>query len=124
MRAILGRLKRLEDVRAGEQRHGPLQLELGYLKELPLEYAGPRHTATVGQLPNGHFLWEERAGSAPLDQNDVNDRLAMRIILVGAKDGRPVPIENFDELESQNRQRYCGYRSTAWRRKARLEQVQ
>jgi hypothetical protein len=102
MRSLLTRLKRLEDVRAGEQRHCPLQLEFGYLKKLPPEYTGPRHTATVGQLPNGHFLWEERAGSAPPDQNDPNDRHIMRIVLVGAKDGRPVPIESFDEFGLQN----------------------
>jgi hypothetical protein len=51
MRSLLTRLKRLEDIRAGEQRYSPLQLEIGYLKKLPPEYTGPRHTVTVRQTP-------------------------------------------------------------------------
>jgi hypothetical protein len=101
MRSLLTRLKRLEDVRACEQRHGPLQLEFGYLKELPPEYSGPRHTATVGRFANGYFKWEERPGPPPSGQDDSSDRHVMRIILVQAKDGRPVPIESFDEFESK-----------------------
>jgi hypothetical protein len=85
-----------------EQRHRPLQLEFGCLKKLPPEYTGPRHTATVGQLPNGHFLWEERAVPPPPGQDDSNDGHIMRIVLVGAKDGRPVPNESFDEFEPQD----------------------
>jgi hypothetical protein len=100
MRSLLIRLKRLEDVRASEQRHRPLQLEFGYLKELPPEYTGPRHTVTVGQLPDGHFLWEERPVPPPPGHN--GGRNVMRIILVGAKDGRPIPIESLDEFESRN----------------------
>jgi hypothetical protein len=87
MRSLLTRLKRLEDVRAGEQRHRPLQLEFGYLKRLSPEYTGLRHTATVGQLPNGHFLWEERPGPPPASA-DTGTHI-IRVILVGAKDGKP-----------------------------------
>jgi hypothetical protein len=65
MRSLLTRLNRLEKVQAIEQGYRPLKLEIGYLKELPAEYTGPRHTGTVGQLPDEHYLWEEQAGSAP-----------------------------------------------------------
>jgi hypothetical protein len=102
MRSLLSRLNRLEKIQAIEQGYRPLKLEVGYLKELPPEYTGPRHAATVGRLPNGHFLWDERPGSAPPGHDDANDAHVMRIILVGAKDGRPVPIESFDEFTSQN----------------------
>jgi hypothetical protein len=39
----------------------------------------------------------EQPGPPPPGQNDANDRNVMRIILVGAKDGKRVPIESFDE---------------------------
>jgi hypothetical protein len=102
MRSLLTRLKRLEDVRAGEQRHRPLQLEFGYLKKLPPEYTGPRHTATVGRLANGYFKWEERPGLPPPGQDDLGDGNTIRINFVQSKHGRPLAIENFDELESPN----------------------
>jgi hypothetical protein len=102
MKSLLTRLKRLEEVRACEQRHGPLQLEFGYLKELPPEYASPRHTATVGRFANGYFKWEERPGPPPLGPDERRNGNTMRIVLVEARDGKPVAIENFDELESQN----------------------
>jgi hypothetical protein len=43
MRSVLTRLKRLEEDRAGEQRHRPLQLEFGYLKETICEWVLQHH---------------------------------------------------------------------------------
>src|SRR5215469_5101727 len=102
MRSLLTRLKRLEQVRAGEQRHSPLQVEFGYIKELPPGYPHPRHTATVGRFANGYFKWEERPGPPPPGQDDLRNGNTMRIVFVQGKDGKPVPIESFDEFESQN----------------------
>ena len=42
MKALLTRIKRLETVHAIE-RLRPVELQIGYLKELPEEYAGERH---------------------------------------------------------------------------------
>jgi hypothetical protein len=91
MRSLLTRLKRLEEVRAGEQRHRPLQLEFGYLKELPPEYAGPRHTATVGRFANGYFKWEERPGPPPPGQDDLRIGNTMRLSLCKAGMASPWP---------------------------------
>jgi hypothetical protein len=67
MRTILGRLKRLEQVRSVEQRNGPLTIEFGYvIKRLPQEYSGPRHLVTLGQLPDGKHQWEECPGPSPI----------------------------------------------------------
>jgi hypothetical protein len=41
---LLTRLKRLEAVRAVERSHLQLKIEFTYLKLLPREYSGPRHT--------------------------------------------------------------------------------
>ena len=43
--AVLARLKRLESVRAAEDRGRPLKVEFAYLKLLPREYSGPRHSS-------------------------------------------------------------------------------
>jgi hypothetical protein len=56
----------------------------------------------VGRFANGYFKWEERPGPPPLGQDDLRNGNTMRIVLVEARDGKPVAIENFDELESQN----------------------
>jgi hypothetical protein len=79
MRSLLIRLKRLEEVRAAVERQRPLQVQCGYLKTLPPEYAGERRMVTVGRLPDGKYQWEERPG-APLD--DENDDHILRVIFV------------------------------------------
>jgi hypothetical protein len=45
---------------------------------------------------------EERPGPPPPAQDDHQNGNTMRIVLVEARDGKPVAIENFDELESPN----------------------
>jgi len=60
----LARLERLNRLRTAPRR---LRIQYGYLKTLPDDYTGPRHVATVRQLPPGPggqdwFDWEERPG--------------------------------------------------------------
>jgi hypothetical protein len=78
MRSLLTRLKRLEHVRA-TQRQPQIELQIGYLKTLPPEYAGERHMVTLGRHPDGKYQWEERPG-APMDGGD--DGHIFRVILV------------------------------------------
>ena len=86
MRALLTRLRRLETVHAIERRP-PVELQIGYLKKLPADYAGERHEVTAGRLPDGKYLWEERLG--PPRVSEESNRRIIRVIFVGAKDGRP-----------------------------------
>ena len=88
MRSLLTRLKRLENVRTAE-RLPPVELQIGYVKELPREYSGERHIVTVGRDSDGHYQWEERPGPGPAHENDGDARTIMRVVLVEAKDGRP-----------------------------------
>jgi hypothetical protein len=78
MRSLLTRLKRLENVRA-TQRQPQCELQVGYLRTLPPEYAGERHMVTVGRLPDGKYQWEERPG-APL--GDEDDDHILRVIIM------------------------------------------
>ena len=43
-------------VRAAEPR--PRELRFGYLKKLPPDYTGERHTVTLDRLPDGKYQWE------------------------------------------------------------------
>jgi hypothetical protein len=86
MRALLTRIKRLETVHAIELQPR-VELQIGYLKELPADYAGERHEVTAGRLPDGKYLWEERPGPPPASEDSGTH--IIKVILVGAKDGRP-----------------------------------
>jgi hypothetical protein len=68
--AILARLKRLEEVRGVPCR--PPEFQVGYLKELPPQYAGERHIVTVGRDANGMYQWEERRGPTPGAEGQSN----------------------------------------------------
>ena len=81
MRAALSRIKRLENVRAAERRP-PVELQLGYVKELPREYTGERHIVTVGRDSDGHYQWEERPGPAPAREDDDNTKTIIMVELV------------------------------------------
>jgi hypothetical protein len=81
MRALLTRIKRLETKRAIE-RLPPVELQIGYLKRLPEEYAGERHVVTVGRDPDGNYRWEERPGLAPTNEEEGNAGTIIRINLV------------------------------------------
>jgi hypothetical protein len=39
-------------------------------KELPPNYAGERHIATVGHDEDGNYRWGERPGRAPTNEDD------------------------------------------------------
>ena len=86
MKALLTRIKRLETVHAIEHLP-PVEVQIGYIKELPEEYAGERHVITVGRDTNGTYRWEERRG-APLASEEGPTSI-IRVFLVRAKDGRP-----------------------------------
>ena len=86
MRALLTRIKRLETVHAVE-RQPRVEVQMGYLKKLPADYAGERHEVTAGRLPDGKYLWEERPGPPPVSEE--SNRRIIRVIFVRAKDGRP-----------------------------------
>ena len=86
MKALLTRIKRLETVHAIEH-PPPVELQIGYLKELPADYTGERHEVMAGRLPDGKYLWEERPGPPPASEDSGTH--IIRVILVGAKDGRP-----------------------------------
>jgi hypothetical protein len=64
------------------ERLPPVELQIGY----PEEYAGERHVVT-GRDPDGNYLWEERPGPPPASEDSGTH--IIRVILVGAKDGRP-----------------------------------
>jgi hypothetical protein len=86
MRALLTRIKRLETVRAIEHQP-PVELQIGYLKKLPEEYAGERHVVTVRRHTDGTYRWEERRGAPPASED--SPKSIFRIFLVRANDGRP-----------------------------------
>ena len=81
---VLARLKRLETVRAAEERDRPLTVEFAYLKQLPREYSGPRHRVKVGQRPDGRDEYEERPGEPPPNHVEDQDPNVMRLYLVRA----------------------------------------
>ena len=90
MRTILGRLKRLEQVRDLDSGRRRLEVQLGYMKKLPPEYTGERHVVTVDRLPNGHYQWEERRGPAPPGSEDGSDgRQLLRVVFVQPKHAVP-----------------------------------
>jgi hypothetical protein len=85
--ALLTRLKRLEEDRAVERQHR-LEVQFGYLKELPPEYAGERHLVTVGRLPDGNYQWEERPGARGAEEDEGDGRRILRVVFVTANDGQ------------------------------------
>ena len=86
--AILARLKRLEEVRGIPCR--PPEFQVGYLKELPPQYAGERHIVTVGRDANGTYQWEERRGPASRDEGQSN-LPPFRVVLASPEDVPPAP---------------------------------
>ena len=91
MRSIISRLSRLE--RLTPESTGPrrLRIQYGYLKTLPSDYTGPRHTVTVKQLAtdsDGHewFEWEERPGAEPASTDGhPNDEIVVQVRYVESK---------------------------------------
>ena len=90
MRAIARRLRRLENRNALSPAAQRFRVQFGYLKTLPDDYTGPRHTVTVRQLAadsEGHdrFDWEEQPGLAPAaNATGSSDEVLIRILLRGS----------------------------------------
>lgn len=91
MRAIARRLCRLENRNVLSTAAQRFRIQYGYLKRLPDDYTGPRHTVTVQQLATdavGHewFEWEERPGRAPAaNVTGSNDDILVRVCYVEGK---------------------------------------
>ena len=102
----LARLERLDRLRTAPQR---VRIQYGYLKTLPDDYAGPRHTVTVRRLPpepgaysgEDWFEWEERPGPEPASPaSRPNDEILLQVSYTGENAGlkrahsptRPLPI--------------------------------
>ncbi|MGA2593732.1 MAG: hypothetical protein ABSH32_27810 [Bryobacteraceae bacterium] len=67
MKTVPGRLPRLERLNRLSTAPQCFRIQYGYLKTLPHDYIGPRHTVTVKRLPpvergEDWFEWEERPG--------------------------------------------------------------
>jgi hypothetical protein len=71
-----------------------IRVQYGYLKTLPDDYTGPRHTVTVRRLPPGPgaysgedwFDWEERPGPEPASNAaGPNDEILVQVRYVKAK---------------------------------------
>jgi len=70
MRSVVSRLVRLEQRNRLSTAPQRLRIQYGYLKTLPDDYTGPRHTVAVRHLPpvepgEDWFQWEERPGPEP-----------------------------------------------------------
>jgi len=84
--APLARVKRLETVRAAEERDRPLKVEFAYLKQLPREYSGPRHIVSVSKRQDGRCDYEERPGEPPPNHAEKQDPNVMTIFFVRAQE--------------------------------------
>jgi hypothetical protein len=70
VRSVVSRMARLEQFSRLSTGPRRIRIECGYLKKLPDDYIGPRHTVTVRRLPPGPgaysrddwYEWEERPG--------------------------------------------------------------
>ena len=82
--ALVTRLKRLENVQAAK-RILRIELQIGYLRNLPPDYVGERHIVTVGRLADGKYQWEERPGAPPANEADGDSTMIIRVIAVGGE---------------------------------------
>jgi hypothetical protein len=84
----LARLERLNRLSTAPQR---VRIQYGYLRTLPDDYIGPRHTVAVRQLPpvepgEDWFEWEERAGPEPASNaTGRDDEILVHVRYVEAK---------------------------------------
>jgi hypothetical protein len=88
MRSVVSRLARLERLSTLSTAPKRLRIQYGYLKTLPDDYIGPRHTVTAGRLPPGWgassgeawFEWEERPGPGPASNaTGPNDEIVVQV---------------------------------------------
>ena len=96
MRSVVSRLVRLERLNRLSTAPRRLRVQYGYLKKLPDDYTGPRHTVTMRRLPPGPgayagedwFEWEERPGPEPASNASASggdDEILVHVCYVDAK---------------------------------------
>jgi hypothetical protein len=94
VRSVVSRLARLERLNPLSTAPQRLRIQYGYLKKLPDDYTGPRHTVTVRRLPprpgaySGEpwFEWEERPGPGPAEDADrFSNEQIVRVCYVKGK---------------------------------------
>jgi hypothetical protein len=85
---VVSRLARLERFNRLITAPPRIRIHYGYLRTLPDDFTGPRHTVTVKELPPGPgahsgddwFVWEERPGLGPAEIADVlNDEQIIQV---------------------------------------------
>jgi len=84
MRSVASRVKQLERLHRLHTGRPRIVIQHGYLKALPPDYTGPRHTVTVRQLPpdsrgKERFEWEERPGPGPSEASNANDDIVVHV---------------------------------------------
>jgi hypothetical protein len=93
MRSLVSRLARLERLNRLSTAPQRFRIQYGYLKTLPDDYTGPRHTVTVKQIPpeelppasraEAWFEWEERLGPEPASNaTGPNDGVLIHVCYV------------------------------------------
>ena len=91
MRSVTSRLARLERLDRLSTAPRRFRVQWGYLKTLPDDYVGPRHVATVRQLPpvergEGWYEWEERPGPEPVSNaTGPDDEILVQVHYVEGK---------------------------------------
>ena len=88
MRSVASRLAVLEQRNRLSTAPQRLRVQYGYLKTLPDDYTGPRHTVRLRQLPPGPggedwYEWEERPGPEPVSNTTgPNDGVLVQVSYV------------------------------------------
>jgi hypothetical protein len=94
MRSVVSRLARLERLNRLSAAPQRLRIQYGYLKALPDDYTGPRHTVTLKRLPpepgaysgEDWFEWEDRRGPEPASPTSrPNDETVIHVCYVEGK---------------------------------------
>ncbi len=94
MRSVVSRLARLEQLNRLRWTPKRIRIQYGFLKKLPEDYTGPRHTVTVRRIPpawrtgsdEDWFEWEERPGPEPVSNaTGPDDELVIQVCHVDMK---------------------------------------
>ena len=100
---LIARLGRLEYLEARAAAVNTVEVQIGYLKQLPADYQGQRHVVTAGQraaeLPVPiRYKFEERAGPAPID---TARKHILRVCLVSQRLPNANVVERATEASKQ-----------------------
>jgi len=94
VRFVVSRLARLEQFNRLRWKPKRIRLEYGFLKHLPEDYTGPRHTVTVRRIPpawrtgsdEDWYEWEDRPGPEPVSHaTGSDDELVIQVRYVEGK---------------------------------------